>query len=487
MSPKSKKKCPKDCIQLFKALNLHDKCDTEEDFVDKPFILSGIVKEEHGGQIYGCAFNQYATREEPQLVATVGKDFLHVYHFPPETNLIEGVFAIQFPIDQRIKVKLNQEEILYTVAWAFDTYEHKMGRNGYRLVTGGKLGQIYVIDQETGERCNRLRCVGYEVNEIRTNPANSNLIASASADSSIRIHHIRNESCLIVIGGTKCHQMTILTVDWHVEGTYIVTSGYDHQIMKWDLSTPPVKAHLDKACEALKNGEQNQLFQVEAKTDAKQAEYEKEMKDCNDKFRPKIKVSAVSVEKKEKDDVLDVANNLAAYTHPCVYPIYIPSAVVDDIHFNYVDCVRILQGTDVIMSKSCETDRNMCLWLFGPPPGEKNEGKNQPFLATEKCSTLIKKWHAVESDPFFIRFDIDPMRRWLVCGGDEGAIRFFDMHNYDPEPNRTTRVGSASVRQVSFSPCGRFFCAVTDDSLVCRFDRVHKSVNQQDLKKFPNY
>ncbi|PIC41476.1 hypothetical protein B9Z55_008877 [Caenorhabditis nigoni] len=43
--------------------------------------------------------------------------------------------------------------------------------------------------------CNRLRSYG----------ADSNLIAGASSDQTIRIHHIGNQGALITIGGPFCH------------------------------------------------------------------------------------------------------------------------------------------------------------------------------------------------------------------------------------------------------------------------------------------
>lgn len=103
---------------------------------------------------------------------------------------------------------------------------------------------------------------GGAVNDVRTCPSNSNLVACASKDSTVRIFHIRNNACLVVMGGLNTHNDQVLSVDWAATGDYVLSCGFDHQIMKWDLSVDHVKKHLDAACKALEFGQRDILNQM---------------------------------------------------------------------------------------------------------------------------------------------------------------------------------------------------------------------------------
>ncbi|EGT58631.1 hypothetical protein CAEBREN_29779 [Caenorhabditis brenneri] len=390
-------------VQKFKDLKLHTN-DEEEDYDEQPFILSATVQTEHKSSNYGCAFNPYADDpNEDQLVATVGGEYLHVFHCPPETNHLVPLKAWHFPTDNQPKEGGKQlTEQLFSVSWAADSYEDRNGRSELRLVAGGQLGKLYVVDYGTMAHCNTLHCTGGEINEIRVSPANSDLIAVASSDMALRIFHIRNSACLVVIGGPKCHQGNILTVDWHYKGDYIISAGIDHRAIRWDLAAPPVKKHIDRICEALKSGEQNQFEPVQP---------------TNDK-----ELEAAYAKSQQHPGGAKASSTRS--TFQTQWP--------NDIHFNAVDCVRVLSGVDRIMSKS--VDSTLTLWRFGPPMHQQVNPVPQRIDAPETCTTVLQTRDLGDADPpFFIKFDIDPRRRWIACPGREGSVSFYDMRNPKPE------------------------------------------------------
>lgn len=340
-----------------------------------------------------------------------------------------------------------------------------------KVVTGGTLGHIYVIDYVSRKLSNRLRSVGWEINDIRTCPANSNLIVCASSDQSIRIHHIRNEACLIVIGGLECHAGTILSVDWSTDGDFILSCGFDHQLMEWDLSVKQVKEHLERACKALHQDKINVLTQSQ---------------DIPYVSKGTMRKSAVSrnIPDKEEDQLLELHRELIPRPS-CLLPIYTPSSVSTDMHSDYVDCIRFLIGTNYALSKGCGNEKAIHFWRFGPPKGEVENRIHGNVLRPKSCTTKFRTMNVPSGSAWFIKFAVDPRRRWLVCGGAGGSVMFFDLrNNEETNPTHTCSVGSRTVRQASFSTCGRFLVLVTDEGFVCRFDRVSASVDAKDLAKF---
>uniref|UniRef100_A0A1I7UJ70 WD_REPEATS_REGION domain-containing protein n=1 Tax=Caenorhabditis tropicalis TaxID=1561998 RepID=A0A1I7UJ70_9PELO len=482
--PPKVNKCPSDLAKKFQALKLHENVDLEQDNAKRPFIHSATVQEDHKEQLFGCAFNPYAEPEDVQYFATVGKNSIRVYKCPKDVNHILPVFSFSVTV-----AKKPEKEELFSVTWAYDTYEAEKNRNAYKLVAGGACGQIYVVDFETRELCNILRSFGNEVNDIRTSPVDSNLVASSCQDLSIRIHHIRNESCLLVIGGARGHQGNILSLDWHITGDYLVSSSFDHRVMKWDLSTTAVQNHLKKACDALSKGKQNIFIQTNEGIDDKclNDDFSNEKQVFKTIFGSEpVKVSEFDVEMEPAAAIRDVANNFSENRNT-VYPITIPCGLASDVHDDYVDCVRILPGTDYIISKSTGADTAIRTWRFGPPQTQTMNTDGRPILEATECTTLFNSRNVPNGEPYFLRFAVDPCRRWLVCGSALGFVHFYDLRNFDrdQEPMMTIRCGNDSVRQVSFSTCGRFICTVDDQGLVCRFDRISESVDPTELSKFP--
>ncbi|MFH4976231.1 hypothetical protein AB6A40_002940 [Gnathostoma spinigerum] len=150
--------------------------------------------------------------------------------------------------------------------------------------------------------------------------------------------------------------------------------------------------------------------------------------------------------------------------------LHYPYGSTRDIHTNYVDCVRIFHK--VLISKSTESE--IVIWKFGdlsdPISGCGTE------LKTENSVLHIQQLSLPDTSMWFIRFQIDPTERYLVCGNQSGEIHVWELTDTSLPSRKSNFILRAkdvccTVRQVAFSPCGEHMIAVADDASVSRFQR----------------
>lgn len=454
---------------LFKAMRLHQRPHRADFDCPFPFQETARIQVSGKSDLFGCAFNPYADPDDDQLVAISGGDGLHIYNIPLDINRIDHVWGCAFEKFERSKT--DKVESLYTVAWAYDTFEADAGRNPYKLVTGGAGSHIYVIDFATKRVENQLRSFGGEINEIRTSPSNSNIIATACADESVRIHHIRNQSPLITCGGVRTHMGAILSVDWHSNGDYIVSCGFDHQILKWDLSVDPTKGWLEKASRELAKGVRNIYEQTAGcDDDRKTPVFEEGMK----KF---------GVDKEE-----EVVKEMVATFHTPSnnhLELYTPVAICSDLHSDYVDCIRMLPGSDMFASKATGNDPHINISAFGLPDSIQQFKDRVSCVEPELAHTNLKWFKNPDGQSWFHKLALDPRRRWIVCGGATGDVYFYDLRDgKEHEHAHMIHPTSYAVRHLDFSPCGRLLIGCTDDGTIFRVDRISSDVAGDKFAKF---
>ena len=81
------------------------------------------------------------------------------------------------------------------------------------------------------------RLIGHrnDIYDLKFNPQDKNILLSASKDFSIRIWNVKNSLQIAILGGPKGHSADVLSVDWHLSGDYIVSSGIDNCIKIWKM------------------------------------------------------------------------------------------------------------------------------------------------------------------------------------------------------------------------------------------------------------
>ncbi|KAL7276098.1 hypothetical protein RUND412_000916 [Rhizina undulata] len=110
------------------------------------------------------------------------------------------------------------------------------------FAVGGQSGVIKILNVKTGEVVQTLSGHGDEIMEILLSPLNLTLIASASADSTVRIWSIdpkhKAQPCALICGG-EGHRETILSIAFHSSGRYLLSGGMDHIVNLWVLPDLP--------------------------------------------------------------------------------------------------------------------------------------------------------------------------------------------------------------------------------------------------------
>ncbi|KAG9256428.1 WD40-repeat-containing domain protein [Emericellopsis atlantica] len=131
--------------------------------------------------------------------------------------------------------------LLYTCTWILD----RRTSVPY-LCVAGKDALIKVYDINKGRIHRTLSGHGGGINDLNTCPVNSELILSASTDTTVRVWSfdpIHNEQpCLFILGG-EGHKSDVESAAWHSKGRYIVSGGIDSCVNLWlvpELPTAPV-------------------------------------------------------------------------------------------------------------------------------------------------------------------------------------------------------------------------------------------------------
>ncbi|EMC93292.1 hypothetical protein BAUCODRAFT_568121 [Baudoinia panamericana UAMH 10762] len=175
-------------------------------------------------RLYDVKFYPYATTDDEQVFAVTGSS--HV--FVCRANL-EG----DPPFDVlRWFRNETKGDSFNSLAWTKDP----ITGSPQICVAGEKPKQIQILDVVSGQCVRTLAGHGNEINDLAISPLNPNLLASASADYTIRLWHLSPEyevqPCVAIFAG-EGHRQHVLACHFHPNGKWMLTAGGDTAVCLW--------------------------------------------------------------------------------------------------------------------------------------------------------------------------------------------------------------------------------------------------------------
>ncbi|XP_076445382.1 polycomb protein EED-like [Babylonia areolata] len=361
------------------------------------FKCSNFLKEDHGQPIFGIQINLNCCDSDPVVFATTAHNRVTVYECQ-EGGKIKLLQAYSDP---------STEENFYCCAWSFDPVT-----NQPILAAAGLRGVIRILSLSQMQCIKHFVGHGNAVNELKFHPRDCRLLLSVSKDHTLRIWNVHTDVCVIILGGVDGHRDEVLSADFNLTGSRIVSCGMDHSLKMWKLDTSAI------------------------------------------------------------EDVIAESNkfNSAKGTQP--FPTLVnhfPDFSTRDIHRNYVDCTRWLGN--LVLSKSCEN--SIVCWKPGALDADINS--NTCFKSDDSVSVL-HRFDYRECEIWYMRFCLDYQQKMMALGNQVGRIFVWDLEVEDPAQTRFTKLThqkcSTAIRQTAFSKDGSTLLAVSDDACIWRWDRV---------------
>eukprot|EP00474_Spongospora_subterranea_P010737 CRZ11195.1 hypothetical protein [Spongospora subterranea] len=348
--------------------------------------------EEHQGQpIYGICFND-ADPNLSHLFATVSGHHACIYRIPDQPNPLITLDQLYSDIDTR--------EVFYTCVWMVDHIS-----SAPFLVCAGLSGTIKIL--KCSERTAYKSLLGHvaAVNELRRMPVDPNILLSASKDRSIRLWNVHTGVCISVFGGEAGHLNEVLSIDFNLDCTRIVSCGMDHAVKIWFIN----QELQDLIALSYTNNVNNDL-----------------PPDNDDKRRAPFPTKFVQ------------------------FPVY----STDKVHSNYIDSVRFFG--DLILSKSVE--EKIVLW----------EPIYQRHTVNQACTiSVIKEFPFPDSNIWYVRFALDPSMRFMAIGNLSGKLFCWEVDALDDPGRILSNVkSSCTIRCVTFNYNSSFLLASAEDGSV---------------------
>ncbi|KAK3097738.1 hypothetical protein FSP39_012662 [Pinctada imbricata] len=357
------------------------------------YKCSNFLKEDHGQPIFGIQINEHTKEDEPAMFASVGHNRVTIYELQ-EGGKIKLLQAYADP---------STDENFYCCAWTYDDV------TGQPLVAAAGLrGIIRIISPVAMQAIKHFVGHGIAVNELKFHPKDPNLLLSASKDHTMRIWNIKTDICVVKFGGVDGHRDEVLSADFNIDGSQIVSCGMDHSLKIWKTTTEEIQAAVRES----------------------------------------------------------YTYNRAKHNRP--FPTveqHFPDFSTRDIHRNYVDCVRWFGS--FILSKSCEN----CIICWKPGGLHDTDFKPSDTMVTVLHRFDYKDcdiWYMRFALDFWkkkiaLGNQLGRVYLWDIDTDDPALAKCTVLSH----PKCIT-----AIRQTAFSRDGDILLAVSDDASVWRWDRM---------------
>jgi len=255
---------------------------------------------------------------------------------------------------------------------------------------------------------------GNAINELKFHPKDPNLLLSVSKDHALRLWNVKTEHNIAIFGGVEGHRDEVLSADFNMDGTKIISCGMDHSLKMWRMDTSSIQAAI------------------------------------------KLSYSHVTLKAKK-----------VFPTELCHFPDF----STRDIHRNYVDCCKWFG--DFVLSKSCEN--TIVCWKPGLVNHSDNIKVEEDGKSADNKVTVIHKIGLRDCEIWFVRFSLDAAQRVLALGNQVGRTYVWDLEVTEPAMINYSVLAhpkcTSAIRQTSLSKNGNTLICVCDDGTVWRWDR----------------
>ncbi|UYV71372.1 EED [Cordylochernes scorpioides] len=405
------------------------------------YKCSGSLKENHNQPLFGVQFNTYL-KDGRDIFATVGSNKITIY----ECLEGGGIKPIQSYTDPDVSFQLvceitkyfsitwrQSEENFYTCAWSYESTK------GYPLLAAaGTRGVIRIIN------CAIHKCIkhyighGNAINELKFHPQNNNLLLSVSKDHALRLWNIKTEQCIVIFGGVEGHRDEVLSADFDLLGTKIISCGMDHSLKIWQLDSDKIQNAIKSSYNPKTNnkililvGHQVWLLQAIPYSEA---------------TFPQVHYKRHSPELCGLCPMVGTVGSLQGQSpHPLGH---------------------LTPSSDSLLLQSCEN----CIVCWKPGQPDQQE------LPPDSSVTVLFRLDFKECDIWFMRFSLDVEQKVLALGNQAGKVYVWDLDLDDPTGHRCTILThpkcTSAIRQTSLNRDGSILLCVCDDSSVWRWDCV---------------
>ncbi|XP_052809921.1 polycomb protein EED-like [Mya arenaria] len=357
------------------------------------FKCSNYLKEDHKKPLFGVIFNTFSAEDDPLLFITVGHNRVTMYECMQDGKIkLLQAYADPCP-----------DENYYCGVWTYDVETMKP-----LIAVAGLRGIIRIICPVTQTCIKHFVGHGTAVNELKVYPRDHNMLLSVSRDNTMRLWNIQKGNCVVIFGGVDGHRDEVLSADFNIDGSKLISCGMDHSLKMWRMDNEPIQ-------EAIRNSYTYNAAKVK----------------------------------------------MPFPTHGQNFPDF----STRDIHRNYVDCVRWMG--DFVLSKSCENC--IILWKAGSLEERSwrvKEGKVSILHRFDyrDCDIWYMRF-CIDSEQKMMALgnQVGRIYIWDMDTEDPNQAKCTIL---------THNKCYSAVRQTCFSPDGETLLAVCDDGTIWRWDKI---------------